>query len=421
MKLLLAWLFLGSAIVQAQETTADAPPQEEKRLEWSGNLDAKYSVVHSAQSSSMYRLQFFNSATLSGYLSQYRIEPYINADYQTKDLGFHLKTHASYFSDNNASIDLFEAYGSFNPTFNSTLQVGKRMFSWGKGYAFNPVGYVNPVKDPENPELAQAGLLSASFEYIKSFSSSALQTFSSVLVVIPPTPQLNGRYAEAENAGVALKAYGLLWDTDIDLMGYYQKNGPVQLGLDCSRNLMENLEVHAELSYNQDTERFTILSHSLRAEQVNRSSYLLGLRYLHESNTTVIVEYYHNGLGMSRGEYADYADFLTYAANSGSATVAQQALGLSQQYFRNSTLMEDYLYTKLTVPEPFDWLYFTPAFYSIYNLNDNSFVLSAPLSYKPVTNVEFIFWPTILVGTERSEFGQKMFQQRLEVWVRIFF
>jgi len=421
MKLLLAWLFLGSAIVQAQETTADAPSQEEKRLEWSGNLDAKYSVIHSAQSSSMYQLQFFNSATLSGYLSQYRIEPYINADYQTKDLGFHLKTHASYYSDDNASIDLFEAYGSFNPTFNSTLQVGKRMFSWGKGYAFNPVGYVNPVKDPENPELAQAGLLSASFEYIKSFSSSALQTFSSVLVVIPPTPQLNGRYAEAENAGVALKAYGLLWDTDIDLMGYYRKNGPVQLGLDCSRNLRENLEIHAELSYNQDTERFTILSHSLRAEHVNRSSYLLGLRYLHESNTTVIVEYYHNGLGMSRGEYADYADFLTYAANSGSATVAQQALGLSQQYFRNSTLMEDYLYTKLTVPEPFDWLYFTPSLYSIYNLNDNSFVLSAPLSYKPVTNVEFIFWPTILVGTGRSEFGQKMFQQRLEVWVRIFF
>ena len=25
------------------------------------------------------------------------------------------------------------------------------MYNWGKGYAFNPVGYVNPFKDPENP------------------------------------------------------------------------------------------------------------------------------------------------------------------------------------------------------------------------------------------------------------------------------
>jgi len=421
MRSILVWLLMASAIAQAQEVSADSLPPEEKKLEWSGNLDAKYALFHMAQGSSIYRLQFLNSGKVSAYLSQYRMEPYINADYQTKDLGFHLKTHGSYYSDDNASFDLFEAHGSYNPSFNSTLQAGKRLYSWGKGYAFNPVGYVNPVKDPENPELAQAGLLSANIEYIKSFPSLALQTFSFVLVVIPPTPQLVGRYAEAENIGVALKAYGLLWDTDIDLMGYFRKNGPVHLGFDYSRNLKENFETHAELSYNQKAQRYTVVNGNLHAVQENRISYLLGLRYLHESNTTVIVEYYHNGFGMSRSEYKDYGDFLAYAANSASATAAQQALGLSQQYFRNSTLMEDYLYMKLTIPEPFDWLYFIPSFYSIYNLNDNSFLLSASLSYKPVTNFEFIFWPTILIGGESSEFGQKMVQQRMELWVRVFF
>jgi hypothetical protein len=421
MKSLLAWFLLASAIAHAQEVSADSLAPEEKKLEWSGNLDAKYTLFHMAQGSSMYRLQFLNSGKVSAYLSQYRIEPYINADYQTKDLGFHLKTHASYYSDDNASFDLFEAYGSFNPSFSSTLQAGKRMYSWGKGYAFNPVGYVNPVKDPENPELAQAGLLSANIEYIKSFSSLALQTFSFVLVVIPPTPQLNGRYADAENIGIALKAYILLWDTDIDLMAYYTKNSPMQLGFDFSRNLRENLEAHVELSYNQNAQRYTIVNGNLHVVQENLFSYLLGLRYLHESNTTVILEYYHNDLGMNRGEFENYANFLANAANSENGAASQKTLGLSQQYFRNSTLMEDYLYVKLTMPEPFDWLYFTPSLYSIYNLNDNSFLLSAALSYKPVTNFEFIFWPTILIGGESSEFGQKMVQRRMELWVRVFF
>lgn len=417
----MAWLLLATAIAQAQEVPSDSLPPEEKKLEWSGNLDAKYTLFHMAQSSSMYRLQFLNSGKVSPNLSQYHIEPYINADYQTKDLGFHLKTHASYYSDDNASFDLFEAYSSFNPSFSSTLQAGKRMYSWGKGYAFNPVGYVNPVKDPENPELAQAGLLSANIEYIKSFSSLALQTFSFVLVVIPPTPQINDRYADAKNNGVALKAYVLLWDTDIDLMGYYRKNSPMRLGFDFSRNLRENLEAHAELSYNENIQRYTIVNGTLHAVQKNRFSHLLGLRYLHESNTTVIVEYYHNSLGMNRGEFENYADYLANAANSGNGTSGQQALGLSQQYFRSSTLMEDYLYVKLTMPEPFDWLYFTPSLHSIYNLNDNSFLLSASLSYKPVTNFEFIFWPTFLFGGEGSEFGQKMVQKRMELWVRVFF
>ncbi len=421
MRTVLVWFLLAPAMAQAQEVSGDIPPPEEKKLEWNGNLDAKYTLSRMAQGSAMYQLHFLNAGTLSSYLSQYRIEPYLNADCQTKDLGFHLKTHATYYSDEEAGVDLFEAYGSYNLSFNSTLQAGKRVYSWGKGYAFNPVGYVNPVKDPENPELAQAGLLSASIEYIKSFSSPVLQTFSLLLVVIPPTPNLSNRYAEAENTDLALRTYVLLWDTDIDLMGYYSKNGSRQLGFDVSRNLKENLEAHAEVSYNQNTQRFTIANGNLRAVQDNSFSYLLGLRYLHESNTTFIAEYYHNDLGMNREEFRSYADFLAKAANSGNDTTAQQALGVSQRYFRSSTLMQDYLYVKLTIPEPFDWLYFTPSLYSIYNLNDKSYLISASLSYKPVTNAEFIFWPTFLTGGNNSEFGRKMVEQRMELWLRIFF
>ncbi|MEX2089839.1 MAG: hypothetical protein WEB62_08695, partial [Bacteroidota bacterium] len=175
-----AWLMLLPALLMAQEDVVE--PGGNNRLEWNGNFDVKYSLFHMSQSSPFYRLQFPNK-DISSYLSQYRLEPYLNAEYRTENLGFQLRTHATYYSEEESSFDLFEAYGDYHPSLNLSIQAGKRVYSWGKGYAFNPAGFVNPAKDPENPELAQAGLLSANAEYIKSFSSEALQTFSALLVV----------------------------------------------------------------------------------------------------------------------------------------------------------------------------------------------------------------------------------------------
>lgn len=418
MRFVLICFVLTPIMMMAQDVSEDMA--SEKKLEWSGNLDAKYTIFHMAQSSALYRLQF-GSASTSGYFSQYRIEPYLNADYQTTDLGFHLKTHATYFSDDNAAFDLFEAYGSFSPSVSSTILAGKRVYTWGKGYAFNPAGFVNSAKDPENPELAQAGLLSASFEFVKSFPSPALQTLSLQLVVIPPTPNLLHRYAEVGNTAFAVKAYALLWNTDIDIMGFYSRNDQRRVGFDISRNLRENIEVHAEVSYIQSASRFSIADGNLLGVRQDQASCLVGFRYLHESNSTLIAEYYHNGFGLNRSEFEAYHAFLTNAVNTGNDGIMRQTLGASQNYFRGSTLMRDYLYAKLITPEPFDLLYFTPSLYTIYNINDGSFLISASLSYKPVTNIELILWPTILSGTKKSEFGGKIVHERIEAWLRVFF
>jgi hypothetical protein len=64
-----------------------------------------------------------------------------------------------------------------------TFTVGKKAYAWGKGYAFNPVGYVNPTKDSENPDLAQAGLTSLAVDYTKSFESGALSTLGVTFIL----------------------------------------------------------------------------------------------------------------------------------------------------------------------------------------------------------------------------------------------
>ena len=416
-------MFASSAVVSGQEKENLPTPVEEheKKLEWDGNLDVKYSLFNMDRNSAQYKLQFFNNPPSSSLLSQYRLEPYLNAEYRTSDLGFVLKTHASYYSDTNAKYDLFEAYANFNPSFNTNLQAGKRVYSWGKGYAFNPVGFVNPVKDPENPELAQAGLLSANIEYVKSFSSEALQSFSFLVVLIPTSDIAGTSFGEFNNTEIALKSSLLLWDTDIDLLAYYSNIKPKRFGFDFARNIQENIEIHSELSYNQNVDRFTIVNGSLSSARVDEYSYLLGLRYLDASNTTIIAEYYHNGAGLTQDEYYQYNQFLINGAENINPIVTQQTLGVSQTYFRGTTLMQDYLYLKISHPEPFDWLYFTPSIYTIFNLTDNSFLLSFQMSYKPVTNTEFIFWVTSSAGNKATEYGAKQVQQRMELWMRVFF
>jgi hypothetical protein len=417
---LLVFASSGYAFGQEVETSEDTP-EKGRNLEWSGNLDMKYALFAMDQNSAQYRLQFFTRHPSSSLLSQYRLEPYLNADYRTGDVRFTLKTHATYYSDADARFDLFETYGSFNPSFNMTLQAGKRMYSWGKGYAFNPVGFVNPIKDPENPELAQAGLLSTNVEYIKSFQSDALQSYALMFVVIPSSEILNSRYGEFEKTDIAVKTYFLLWDTDLDLMAYYSKDKPKRYGLDFARNLKENLELHGEISLNLNAPRYAILNDFIDIEPSDELSYLFGIRFLSESNITAIAEYYHTGLGLNRSEYEQYANYLKTGAASNNPFVVQQALSVSQTYFRGSTLMQDYLYLKITYPEPFDWLYFTPSLYTIYNLADKSFLLSLQINYKPVTNVEFIFWPSTLVGGGQTEYGSRQVKERIELWMIVYF
>jgi hypothetical protein len=415
-------MFASSSVVVGQEGDAsEGPSEKEHHLEWNGNLDVKYTLFHMHESSALYRLQFPVNKPSSSLLTQYRFEPYLNAEYRTSDVGFYLRTHATYFNDADASVDLFEAFGSFSPSFTVTVQAGKRVYNWGKGYAFNPVGYVNSSKDPENPELAQAGLLSANVEYVKSFSSGALQNLSLLLVAIPSSGSISSRFGELNQTDVALRTSFLIWDTDIDLMGFYSIQKPMRIGMDMARNLSENVEVHAELSYSNNAEKFIIANNSVASSFSNDITYLLGIRYLQESNTTLIAEYYHNGFGLSGSEFEGYNRFLTATMQSNDLTLLQQAAKVNQTYFRGTNLMTDYLYFKLTKPEPFDWLYFTPSVFTIYNIADESFLLSATINYKPATNIEFILWPTFFSGGGNAEYGTKAFRQKVEVWMRVFF
>jgi len=406
--------------VYSQEYYFEIPDAEIKGIEFNGNLDTKWGLLNSRKSSPFYGIQFYNSPETNEYLSQYRLDFYLDGSYNYKQLGFFMKAFSQYAKEEPLSLSLYELYGSLNFSPRLSMSIGKRRFNWGKGYAFNPAGYVNAEKDPENPDLALAGRSSLYMNYNRSFNSALLQNFSATAVILPPEAFINERFAPADNTGAALKLYFLVKNIDIDLMGLVKKYEPSRIGFDISANVRENLEIHAEYSYAND-EISHITGNSIFTGNSKGSSSLLGLRYLNKSNTTLIFEYYHNNSGLSQEGFTGYLNYLKYRLESNNPELISQARQNMTSYFRSKTLMRDYLYLKLSHPEPFDIVYSSVSVFTIYNLADNSFILSPQVSYKPFTNFEFILWPFFFLGKDNTEYGSKQFQNKVEIWLRFYF
>jgi len=405
----------------SQEYDFDIPLEEEARIELNGNLDAKWGILQTRKSSPFFGLQFYDNAEKSDYLSQYRLDFYLDGVYRHKQVGVFMKTFYQYAREEPLSPSFFELYGSLNLSPRLSISIGKRRFNWGKGYAFNPVGYVNAEKDPENPDLALAGKTSVYISYNRSFTSNYLQNFSAGAILLPPETDINQKFTSVDKIGTAFKLYFLFKNIDIDFTTVFKKDESQMMGLDFSTNLRENLEIHAEYSYAHDEIKYFIVDDLISQQKMDGGSYLLGLRYLNRFNTTFITEYYHNNSGLSKNEFISYVNYLQNSMESNIPESINWAKLNMSTIFRSKTLMQDYLYVKLIQPEPFSWLYSSVSIFTIYNLADNSFLLSPQLSYKPFTNFEVLLWPILFFGDNNTEYGSKQFEKKIETWMRFYF
>jgi hypothetical protein len=154
-------------------------------------------------------------------------------------------------------------------------------------------------------------------------------------------------------------------------------------------------------------------------ERRSHTSYLLGLRYLTEQETTVIAEYYHNGGGYTESEMRR---FFTRVRDSASdpalAALAQQA---AAQGYGGANLMRNYAYLRVSQKEPFDILYFTPALTLLVNANDGSYSAIPEAVYTGVDDLEFRLRLAVNSGDDLTEFGEKPVYARIELRVRYFF
>jgi len=424
---------------QTTETQApsSAPPSEEFKFEPSeiekkpyhvgGYLEFRPILSGLDKDSAAYKLNFFNQK-VGKTIEDYDGRVWLEGSYEKGIFGAFLRgnlqlDHTYQGWDHQTLI--YEGYGSLKPSSSLTIDLGKRVFNWGKGYAWNPAAFVDRPKDPNDPELPREGFVAATADYIKSFNGP-LKTFSVSPILLPVYHHVNDTFGQLNHLNYAGRIYGLLYDTDIDLLFLVGQSKTSRVGFDFSRNITTNLEAHGEFAYIKNQQETSVDANGNTFQKKHdEMSFLLGLRYLSSMDTTYILEYYHNPLGHSSRELEGFFSFSDKAFDTFKSTGKNNQLVKAETLFQGNyggqNPGKDYLYLRISQNEPFHILYFTPALTTIMNLNDQSFSISPELLYTGIKNWEFRLKGIALIGAKGTDFGEKQNDYRVEFRVRYYF
>lgn len=410
----------------AQEFTFDAAEFEKKTFEFSGYLEQKeeglklrsaspaYLLAYPGKSAQDHLLRSTSTLELSGKLN---LDPIV-VDVRTQ--AFHAGDQLVNGSDRGTVMDGGVRW-SAGPGL--TVDLGKRVQRWGKGYAWSPVGFIERTKDASDPQSSREGFLMASAEWTRSFSGPVGAVGLGGFVVPTDGGRLNQDFGAERDLNPAAKLYLLAWDTDIDFLWRGKGARPESFGFDFSRNITSALEVHGEWARFRDAPRSIVSALGTTRQTGNDvTSWLLGMRYLTQNEVTWIVEYYRNGSGYTEGELDDYYTFLDTALAAGGATALQQKAGqVAQSGYGRTNPGRDYLYAKTSVSEPFGWVYGAASVTAMTNLRDRSWQLTPEISYTGFNNVEIRARAFFLHGASHTEFGEKPASRRAEIYARFFF
>ncbi|HEU4344020.1 MAG TPA: hypothetical protein VFU31_20895 [Candidatus Binatia bacterium] len=377
--------------------------------------------------SAVSRIQFFDKKPRSTF-DQYNFRLRLEGSYRADPFSVFFKTDTwvrNDFDGWDEDIRLFEAYASLKPSPNFVFEAGKKVAKWGKGYAWNPVSFIAPPKNPEDPEEALEGFTLITADFIRSFDGP-LKTMTLTAAAVPVYKHINAKVGEPGNTDFASKLYLLLYDTDLDFMVSTGASRTTRYGFDFSRNLTTNFEIHGELGVINNHKTPVIdKSGTMFVRESDAVSYLLGLRYLTASETTYILEYYRNGAGFTRGEMKDFFGFVNNSyqtfLNTGNDAGLRRGRQMLNGVYGSPNPGRHYLYFRASQKEPFDILYLTPALTSIVNVTDGSLSLIPEIAYSPITNLDLRFRTPVLIGGKRTEYGEKQNDYRVELRLRYYF
>ena len=416
----------ASLSVAQEEFSFNLEEFEKKSLSWGGYAEIKLAHAKVNKNSAFAFLDSYGNPR--GSLDRFTATLQLDGNYNKEIVSLNWVVQAYGSRDQEQWADeasIFEAYASIKPTPLASIDLGKKVFKWGKGYAWNPVGFINRPKDPNNPEESLEGYIGASLDLIKSFSGP-LQTLALTTVVLPVQDNINEYFGAPDNVNLATKLYLLYQDVDIDFLLFTGNSRTTRYGFDFSTNLATNFEIHGELAHTPRQSRKTLNADgSVEIQEVADTSYLLGLRYLMENDITCIIEYFHNDDGYSEEEQDRFFHLVDDADDlfetTGDNSLYTKAASLSEGGFGRSQSGRNYLYAKITQKEPFDLLYLTPGITAIINLDDNSFSLTPEAVYTGFTNWELRLRFAMLVGSRFTDYGEKQNENKLELRVRYFF
>ncbi|MEA3384510.1 MAG: hypothetical protein U9Q20_07565 [Campylobacterota bacterium] len=307
-----------------------------------------------------YKYQIKDETSQDSYLG----EVFLNYKYFKDKYTLNFDFISNYENINTQEEDTYtvnQAFINYKHDENHQIYVGKKIAKWGKGYYFNPVGFIDRIKDPNDPEATKEGYTQLNYKYNKVLNKE-LQNISFDAVYLRTTKEFNDDIYEKNSNIIALKTYMLYKNIDFDLVYLYSDKSENKIGVDFSTNIKTNFEVHAEFAKYDN----------------GYSSYLLGFKYLTQNDLTVLSEYYYQ------------------------KEIQEKNIPFwDNRYFLNS----------ITQKEPFDILYFSIYYKNSLNINDNSFQNRLGVVYTKIKNLNIEISISKNTGDEKSEFGTKQIEE----------
>lgn len=326
--------------------------------------------------------------------------------------------------DWSADVSVYEAYVSLKPTPSFTLDAGKKTLKWGKGYIWNPAAFLDRAKDPDDPALALEGFIVVSADFIASFDG-AIRTLAVTPVLLPVYEHVNDGFGRTGTLNGAGRIYLLAYDTDVDFTFLTGPGQPDRFGVDFSRNLASNLELHGEMAIVPQASRDVVDADGrLTATSRDATSLLLGARYLSPTNTTFIVDLYRNGPGFTQQEMNTYFHLIGDAANAiaaGDERLLAAARRAADAGYTRPAAMRHYLYGRVSQPDAGGILYLNTAISTIWNLEDGGASLVPEVTYRASEDLELRLQVGFVLGRSGSEFGEKPSDARVEFRGRYYF
>jgi len=424
---LLLLLSVAAHASAAEDYSFDASEFEKKPFELGGYLQFKQESFDLNRGGAFYKLANYKTPQRDN-LDRTTVTMELIGKVRQGIGTFDFRTHSDLQQDQLAHDHtnvLYEGAYSIRPAPGVTMEAGKRTLRWGKGYAWNPIGFVERPKDPNDPDLSREGLVMANSDLIFN-REGPLQTVAFTPVLLPVSKDVNSDFGATGHLNPAAKLYLLYRDTDIDFAWQGKGSRPGRFGVDASRNLATNFEIHGEWARIQQFARpVTDSAGRVTTGVENATSYLLGLRYLTEKDTTYIAEYYRNGTGYSDQEARQFYQLVDTAfaqlQQTGNSALLSKALALSQGGYGRPNAGRDYLYFRAQQKDALGIVYFQPSITAMMNVQDRSYQLTPELLYTGVKNLDLRLRFLMLHGASLTDFGEKQNSRKLEFYARYYF
>ncbi len=198
-------------------------------------------------------------------------------------------------SDDHPELRVREAYARTSVLPWLDVEAGKRLLRWGTGYAFTPTGLLDPPRDATDPTdrlgLNEGMLLVRA----DAFAGSTAVT---IAAAAPRLDRPHPATADTPHRLLAMRVRTTIAGVEVAGVASAADNQRVSVGANFTHVVGRKLEYHGEvlLHDDQSTWRELLAPHEPRERRV---SGLLGFQYTFDLGLNAIVEYYHDGNGLT--------------------------------------------------------------------------------------------------------------------------